>query len=97
MYLLHCATPQCQTTKLTPRIAYLEHKPMFNHQNEMTLRLLQVNLLSKVDLVEAYGQLAFNLDFYTEVTVGHARLWRRPHSCDTCDKAPHLPSTLQCT
>lgn len=32
------------------------------------MRLLQVNLLSKVDLVEAYGQLAFNLDFYTEVT-----------------------------
>ena len=63
----------------------------------MTLRLLQVNLLSKVDLVEAYGQLAFNLDFYTEVTGGHAGLWRSPHSCNTCDKALHLPTTLQCT
>ncbi|KAK9844007.1 hypothetical protein WJX81_001766 [Elliptochloris bilobata] len=31
------------------------------------LELPQVNLLSKVDLVEAYGRLAFNLDFYTEV------------------------------
>ena len=27
----------------------------------------QVNLLSKVDLVEAYGELAFALDFYTDV------------------------------
>lgn len=27
----------------------------------------QVNLLSKLDLVEAYGPLAFNLDFYTDV------------------------------
>ena len=25
------------------------------------------NLLSKVDLIEAYGELAFNLDFYTDV------------------------------
>ncbi len=36
------------------------------------LELPQVNLLSKVDLVEAYGRLAFNLDFYTEVA----------HMCD---------------
>ena len=27
----------------------------------------QVNLLSKIDLVEGYGELAFNLDFYTDV------------------------------
>ena len=31
------------------------------------LELPQVNFLSKIDLVEAYGQLAFNLDFYTDV------------------------------
>lgn len=47
----------------------------------MRLRLPQVNLLSKVDLVEAYGQLAFNLDFYTEVTLGHAAILERSCSC----------------
>ncbi|KAF8068151.1 Gpn2 [Scenedesmus sp. PABB004] len=31
------------------------------------LELPQVNVLSKVDLVKQYGDLAFNLDFYTEV------------------------------
>jgi len=31
------------------------------------LEMPQVNLLSKVDLVESYGELAFNLDFYTDV------------------------------
>ena len=31
------------------------------------LEMPQVNLLSKVDLIEAYGELAFNLDFYTDV------------------------------
>ena len=31
------------------------------------LEMPQVNLLSKVDLVEGYGELAFNLDFYTDV------------------------------
>ena len=34
-----------------------------------------MNLLSKVDLVEAYGQLAFNLDFYSEVTLVHVALF----------------------
>ena len=27
----------------------------------------QVNLLSKIDLIERYGELAFGLDFYTDV------------------------------
>eukprot|EP00775_Hariotina_reticulata_P006624 gene6624-6852_t len=31
------------------------------------LELPQINVLSKVDLVKHYGELAFNLDFYTEV------------------------------
>ena len=31
------------------------------------MEMPQVNLLSKVDLIEAYGELAFNLDFYTDV------------------------------
>ena len=31
------------------------------------LELPHVNLLSKIDLIEQYGQLDFNLDFYTEV------------------------------
>ncbi|KAL7748458.1 hypothetical protein RI367_006153 [Sorochytrium milnesiophthora] len=33
----------------------------------MQLELPQVNVLSKVDLIESYGRLAFNLDYYTEV------------------------------
>ena len=33
----------------------------------MMLELPHVNVLSKIDLVEAYGKLHFNLDFYTEV------------------------------
>lgn len=32
------------------------------------LELPHVNLLSKVDLIEQYGKLHFNLDFYTEVS-----------------------------
>ena len=32
------------------------------------LELPHVNVLSKADLVEAYGELRFNLDFYTEVS-----------------------------
>ncbi|CAG8508730.1 8511_t:CDS:2 [Paraglomus brasilianum] len=31
------------------------------------IELPHVNVLSKVDLIESYGELAFNLDFYTEV------------------------------
>jgi len=31
------------------------------------LEMPQINLLSKVDLIEAYGELDFNLDFYTDV------------------------------
>ncbi|XP_072178408.1 GPN-loop GTPase 2-like [Diadema setosum] len=33
----------------------------------LQLELPHVNVLSKIDLVEQYGRLAFNLDFYTEV------------------------------
>ena len=32
------------------------------------LELPHVNLLSKIDLIQQYGKLHFNLDFYTEVT-----------------------------
>ena len=31
------------------------------------LEMPQVNLLSKIDLIEAYGELAFGLEFYTDV------------------------------
>ena len=31
------------------------------------LELPHVNLLSKIDLIQQYGKLQFNLDFYTEV------------------------------
>lgn len=31
------------------------------------LELPHVNLLSKIDLIEQYGKLQFNLDFYTQV------------------------------
>ncbi|CAN4122881.1 unnamed protein product [Withania somnifera] len=31
------------------------------------LELPHVNVLSKIDLIESYGKLAFNLDFYTDV------------------------------
>lgn len=31
------------------------------------MELPQVNVLSKVDLVEKFGKLAFNLEYYTEV------------------------------
>jgi len=33
----------------------------------LQLEMPQINLLSKVDLIEAYGDLDFNLDFYTDV------------------------------
>ncbi|XP_071820033.1 GPN-loop GTPase 2-like [Apostichopus japonicus] len=33
----------------------------------LQMELPHVNVLSKVDLIESYGKLAFNLDFYTEV------------------------------
>jgi len=32
------------------------------------LELPHVNILSKIDLIEQYGKLQFNLDFYTEVS-----------------------------
>nr|XP_043616224.1 GPN-loop GTPase QQT1-like [Erigeron canadensis] len=31
------------------------------------MELPHVNVLSKIDLIESYGKLAFNLDFYTDV------------------------------
>mmetsp|Transcript_19064 Transcript_19064/g.25121 ORF Transcript_19064/g.25121 Transcript_19064/m.25121 type:complete len:363 (-) Transcript_19064:15-1103(-) len=33
----------------------------------LRLELPHVNVLSKVDLIESYGQLAFNMDFFTDV------------------------------
>ncbi|KAK4396802.1 GPN-loop GTPase QQT1 [Sesamum angolense] len=35
--------------------------------NHATLGASHVNVLSKIDLIESYGKLAFNLDFYTDV------------------------------
>ncbi|GJJ10682.1 hypothetical protein Clacol_004909 [Clathrus columnatus] len=38
----------------------------------LQLELPHINVLSKIDLVQQYGDLAFNLDFYTEVQdLGH--------------------------
>lgn len=34
----------------------------------MRLALPHVSVLSKVDLLQHYGELPFNLDFYTEMT-----------------------------
>ncbi|XP_071955857.1 GPN-loop GTPase 2-like [Antedon mediterranea] len=34
----------------------------------LQLELPHINVLSKIDLVETYGKLAFNLDYYTEVS-----------------------------
>lgn len=45
------------------------------------LELPHVNLLSKIDLIEQYGKLHFNLDFYTEVRddlVDIRRTWSPP-------------------
>lgn len=36
------------------------------------LELPHVNLLSKIDLIQQYGKLQFNLDFYTEVWLLYA-------------------------
>ncbi|CAG8545574.1 13905_t:CDS:2, partial [Dentiscutata heterogama] len=33
----------------------------------LQIELPHINVLSKIDIVESYGKLAFNLDFYTEV------------------------------
>lgn len=33
----------------------------------LQIALPHVNVLSKCDLIEKYGKLAFNIDFYTEV------------------------------
>ena len=35
------------------------------------LEMPHVNVLSKMDMIQSYGQLAFNLDFYTEVDSRH--------------------------
>jgi hypothetical protein len=36
-------------------------------QSMLQIELPTINVLSKVDLMESYGKLAFNLDFYTQV------------------------------
>ena len=33
----------------------------------MSLELPHINILSKIDLVETQGELAFNLEYYSEV------------------------------
>lgn len=67
------------------------------------LELPHINVLSKADLVEAYGQLHFNLDFYTEVQRAHhcmiglyctPVLWLPWCGCRHTVHGPHLP-TLQ--
>ncbi|KOO27798.1 geranyl diphosphate synthase [Chrysochromulina tobinii] len=40
---------------------------LYTHHDSVQLELPQINLLSKVDLIESYGELAFGLDFYTDV------------------------------
>lgn len=40
---------------------------MVSLKTMLQLELPQINVLSKIDLLEAYGSLAFNLDFYTNV------------------------------
>ncbi|KAL2919189.1 hypothetical protein HK105_201464 [Polyrhizophydium stewartii] len=40
---------------------------MLSLKTMIQLELPHVNVLSKIDLVESYGKLAFNLDFYTQV------------------------------
>ena len=38
------------------------------------LELPHINVLSKIDLIEQYGKLAFNLDFYTEASLTPVQL-----------------------
>ena len=57
------------------------------------LELPQVNLLSKVDLIDTYGELAFALDFYTDV-LDPARLLPLTLACETrssCARAASCP------
>ncbi|AET00244.2 P-loop nucleoside triphosphate hydrolase superfamily protein [Medicago truncatula] len=47
------------------------------------MELPHINVLSKIDLIESYGKLAFNLDFYTDVqdlSYLQDKLDRDPHS-----------------
>ena len=59
------------------------------------LELPHVNVLSKTDLIEQYGQLDLNLDFYTEVgqtwllPAGHAFNWL-PTQQETRQASPCL-------
>jgi hypothetical protein len=50
----------------------------------LQLEIPHVNVLSKIDLIESYGKLAFNLDFYTEVQDLSYLLQRL--NADTCTK-----------
>ena len=52
----HCADPAKFISVLLVTLATM-----------VQLEMPQVNLLSKIDLVETYGELAFSLDFYTDV------------------------------
>ena len=47
------------------------------------LELPHINLLSKVDLIEQYGKLRFNLDFYTEVGTDAATNVQQWEQCYT--------------
>lgn len=52
----HCSDPTKFISVLLTSLSTMIH-----------IELPHVNVLSKIDLVEQYGKLAFNLDFYTEV------------------------------
>ena len=53
------------------------------------LELPHVNVLSKADLVESYGELRFSLDYYTEARLPVALL-----SCPACAPFPALAASL---
>ncbi|XP_015772111.1 PREDICTED: GPN-loop GTPase 2-like [Acropora digitifera] len=52
----HCSDPTKFISVLLTSLSTMIH-----------IELPHVNVLSKIDLVEQYGKLAFNLDFYTDV------------------------------
>ncbi|KAL3150419.1 hypothetical protein ABBQ32_000256 [Trebouxia sp. C0010 RCD-2024] len=58
------------------------------------LELPHVNLLSKIDLIEQYGKLHFNLDFYTEVVEDFGLLHFTPLAIEEKDSVQHVLSLI---
>lgn len=61
------------------------------------LELPHVNVLSKADMVEAYGELHFNLEYFTEVcssllVLPRERIFAPFLGALTCTRMCHLPS-----